>query len=417
MIGRHGLLGSWRIDGTDAEILPRPMVDDRLMMPVRGVIGVAGGFVVNGYRRDRQVLAHYDFASRTCSLHTVEDEASSIAFVYFRDLHTIVGRVGGKLRRGLAFDLAAAGASATVTPRAGLATQRLQEWSSAGSSVLQFDSRSGILHYWRESGPVTSLTPLSDGLPAFKGGRIVRVREGGDVLAVQIEGGAALGLHFLSRSRAAVLGTFLLGDDGVPNLFALSRDGRRFARLIGDRRLEVRDVPGDVPPVLVTAEEDVGIHFGSLGRSCLLVREFDAAGPRRPRSFCLIRWDQGRLEFVPCDTRGSLEPLGAVVAESRSLPPGHPAHRPDPDPLRWVQFIEHGGLQILIDRYNHLAVLRRGGGLLCMFYVNRDEAAAWMPDGTCCGSRRLIGGEATPGAAERIAAVLHAAERSGGGSA
>src|SRR5262249_37934875 len=38
VIGRHGLLCCWRIDGTDAEILPRPLVDDRLMMPVRGVI-------------------------------------------------------------------------------------------------------------------------------------------------------------------------------------------------------------------------------------------------------------------------------------------------------------------------------------------------------------------------------------------
>ena len=436
VIGRHGLLCSWQIDGNDAEVLPRPLVDDRLMMPVRGVIGVAGGFVINGYRRDRQVLAHYDFDSRTCTLHTVEDEASSIAFVYYRDLHTIVGRVGGKVRRSLAFDLAVAGAAATVTPRAGLAAERHQKWGWAGSSfipesypfpfdspndphatVLRLDSRSGTVHYRRAWSKVTSLTPLSDGRPALAGGQIVRAREGGDVLAVQVEGGYAPGLYFLSRSRATVLGKFLLGADRVPRVFALSRDGRRFARLIGDRRLEVRDVPGDVPPVLVTAEEDVGVHFGSLGRSCLLVREFEVGGPRRPRSSCLIRWDQGRLEFVARDARGSLEPLAEVVAESRSLPPGHPAHRPDPDPLRWVQFLEHGGLQILIDRYNHLAVLGRGGGLLCMFYVNRDEAAAWMPDGTCLGSRRLIGGEATPGAAERIASVLRAAEQREGGSA
>jgi hypothetical protein len=40
-----------------------------------------------------------------------------------------------------------------------------------------------------------------------------------------------------------------------------------------------------------------------------------------------------------------------------------------------------------------------------------------MPDGTCLGSRRLIGGEPTPGAAQRIAAVLRAAEQRGDGSA
>src|SRR5262249_54776447 len=141
-------------------------------------------------------------------------------------------------------------------------------------------------------------------------------------------------------------------------------------------------------------------------------------GPQHRRSTCVIRWDQGRLEFVHRAESDAVRPCPPeVFAASRSLPPGHPAHRPDPDPLRWVQFIEHGALQILIDRYNHLAVLERGGGLLCMFYVNRDEAAAWMPDGTCLGARRLIGGEATPGAAEKIARVLHAAETRGGGSA
>ena len=49
-----------------------------------------------------------------------------------------------------------------------------------------------------------------------------------------------------------------------------------------------------------------------------------------------------------------------------------------------------------------------------MFYVSSEEFAAWMPDGTCFGSPRLIGGESSPDAAERIAAALRAAEESGG---
>jgi hypothetical protein len=48
--------------------------------------------------------------------------------------------------------------------------------------------------------------------------------------------------------------------------------------------------------------------------------------------------------------------------------------------------------------------------LIGMFYVVRGEAAAWMPDGTCLGSRRLIGCDAEPGASERIAAVLRSTE-------
>ena len=63
-----------------------------------------------------------------------------------------------------------------------------------------------------------------------------------------------------------------------------------------------------------------------------------------------------------------------------------------------------------MDRYNHLAVLEKKGELICLFYVTTDDVAAWLPDGTCLGPRRLIGSEPTPGAAKRIAAVLRAAE-------
>src|SRR5262249_54152398 len=100
--------------------------------------------------------------------------------------------------------------------------------------------------------------------------------------------------------------------------------------------------------------------------------------------------------------------------ESRSL---HPATlRPRCDPVRFIQFIEHGRLRILIDRYNHLAVLGRDDRLVAMFYLSGEEFAAWLPDGTRLGSSRLIGGEPSKAAAERIAAALRAAERGEGGA-
>jgi MoxR-vWA-beta-propeller ternary system domain bpX1 len=274
------------------------------------------------------------------------------------------------------------------------------------------DWRVGTLQYRRGPNDVRSITPLSDGRPALKGGRIVRARRGGDALAVLVEGALAPGLYFISLAQATVLGILNLGDEPAASLFALSRDGRRFARLLGDRRIEVRDVPGDRAAVLVTPQEELWIHFASWGKSCLLVREFGLGGPRRPHSFALICWDQGRLEAIQHEPVSLFQRLGGVVAESRSLSPGKAGL--DYDPHRFVQSIELPGLRVLIDRYNHLVVLGRGGELLCMFYVAWDEVAAWMPDGTCWGSRRLIGGEPTPGAAERIAAVLRSAERGEG---
>ena len=81
------------------------------------------------------------------------------------------------------------------------------------------------------------------------------------------------------------------------------------------------------------------------------------------------------------------------------------------DRARFVQYIEHGELRFLLDEYNHVAVLGRGDRVVAMFYTSGREFAVWMPDGTCFGTIRLIGGEPPRDAAERIAAALRAAER------
>jgi hypothetical protein len=330
-------------------------------------------------------------------------------------------------------DLAETGAAAMSTARAARAAARAraelaphpvaltatqiepplsEPWIDGDGRFVRFDSASGALWYRHGTGAVQSLTPMSDGQAALKGGRPVCVRQGGNVLAVLVEGLANPGVWFISPSAATVLGRFALEDRLAASSLSLSRDGRRFTCRLSDRRIEVRDVPGDRPPVFVTPKEDLWIHFGSLGRSCLLVREFDLGGPRRPCSYCLIRWDLAGLEVNFDDAVVLFQRLGGVVAESRSLPSGKCGV--GYDPLRFVQVVEHGGLRMLIDRYNHLAVRNQSGELLCMFYVAGPEVAAWMPDGTCLGPSRLIGGEPTPGAAERIAAVLRSAEQGEG---
>ena len=173
-------------------------------------------------------------------------------------------------------------------------------------------------------------------------------------------------------------------------------------------------VPGDQPPCLVTPHEDLWIHFATLGRSCLLVREFTFGGPRHAHCCWLIRWGQGRLDLVFQDADSLLEQIGNVVAVSRSVP--RRSDGPGYDPDRFVQTIETRAMRILIDRYNHVVILGRGGDLVCMMFVSCHEFAAWLPDGTMFGPRRLIGGEPTPNARERIAAALTRVERGEGGT-
>jgi hypothetical protein len=163
----------------------------------------------------------------------------------------------------------------------------------------------------------------------------------------------------------------------------------------------------------VAPKEEVGIHFAALGRSCLLIRE-TAVETGKVCDLCLLRWDQGRLEVERARVDSTFSRLGGMIAQSRSLPPRSL-------PLwcagelgisqRFIQVLEHGTLRILIDRYNHFVVFDSRGNLVCIFSVIRDEAAALLVDGTWWGSRRLIGGESAPGAAERFARALLAAEQ------
>jgi hypothetical protein len=425
--GLDRLLFSCRLDGTVTEHLPLPVRAGEPVIIERTVIGVAGGFVVPGYQRGERTLAHYDFPSRTCTLHHVESAVPPVAWRYFRDLHVVVSQPAREGGPFLAIDLSSTGASAARTNRSLRAIERARSgeqpypvmaqpvwtsdsepWVDLSLRGARLDSDTGLLHYRLGPDLKKSVTPLADGQPALKGGQILRADQGGDVLAVLIRGGAVPGLYFISTSRGAVIGMFRLGDQAVPNTFSLSRDGRTFAWLSGQRELEVRDVPGDLAPVFVAPKEVVAIHFASLGRSSLLIREVEADN-RHGSETRLIRWDRERLEVERDPGAERFLSLGGTTAQSRSLPPD--SRDSSGTGARFVQIIEHGALRILIDRYNHFVVFDRARNVIGIFYAIKDDVAAWLPDGTCWGPRRLIGRESRPGAAERIAAALQAAER------
>ena len=99
---------------------------------------------------------------------------------------------------------------------------------------------------------------------------------------IRSRGSVEADLWFISMARAAVIGSLSsrLPASRIcePRPFARRL---RFARRVGNAWVEVRDVPGDRPAVLVAGQETLWVHFALLGRSCLLVREFDQSGPRR----------------------------------------------------------------------------------------------------------------------------------------
>lgn len=433
---RNGLLCAASVDGGDVEVLPRPMVQDEVMKPVIGVIGVSGGFVLIGTRYRTPVLAHYDFTTRFCDVHVMPAFARGIGEVFWSyhvDLHSIAGRPVKPGRPCLGVDLSARGEAAVRTVRAEAAAERAragippyplppeQVETSASEPkteltchLVELDARTGRLTYHQGRAAPRSVTPAADGHPALVGTQVAATQQGGDVLAVQIEARSAREFWFVSMSRAAVIGRFSYESDGpARGWFALSRDGRRFARRVGEHRVEVRDVPGDRAPVLVLSRERLWSHSASPGVSCLLIREFEQSTARRTHAQILIRWGAGWLTVEGGDPLESFRQLGGVVADSRDPVPAKltwPVDR-----TRFLRSIEHGNLRFLIDPYNHVVVLGRDDRVVVVFYMRGQEFAAWMPDGTYLGASRLIGGEPTPGSTARIASALRAAERGEGG--
>ncbi len=420
------LLFTCRLDGTGVEHLPLPVHNGTPIVLERKAIGVGGGFVIPGYSNGQRVLAHYDFPARTCVIHRMGADMAVTAWSYFRDLHAIVlqpARADGPF---VAVDLGARRSEASATERARRAVERARAgeqphpvsaqpiWTSDSESwvdlslrVLRLDADSGLLHYRLGPDLKKSVTPYSDGLPALKGGQIMRADRGGDVLAVQVRGCALPGLYFISTSSSNVIGVFPMDEEAGARTFALSRDGRRFAVLSGGYDLEVREVSGPETPVFVSPREDVAIHFASLGKSCLLIREA-TEDSRFVRDRFLLRWDRGLLELERAQVYSTFARLGGMVAESRSLSPSY--DEAGTASRRFVQVLEHGRLRILIDRYNHFVIFDLQGNLVCIFYAVRDEVAALLVDGTFWGSRRLTGCEVLPGAAQRIARALLEAE-------
>lgn len=434
---RNGLLACYRVDGKGSEYLPRPLYGGGVGPPIHTVIGVQGGFVlVCGNPRD-PMLAHYDFTDRVCTLHGLDLPATSkvpTSWYYYADLHTLVGRLADGPISHYGLDLGESGLGSSRTRRVHRAAERLRSgqtpWPAPSAQLqthpgepwlhvplpsVRLNAGSGELRYDRGDGMPRVITPRIDGEPALRGrgAEVVGVHQGGDVLAVQADGCAGAGVWFLSIARAEVIGSLpAAGATPNPASFALSRDGQHYARWITEAWLEMRDVPGDRRSLRGVGREPGWLHEVALGRSSLLIHEIPMVGPGHPLRQTLVRWDRGRLEVQTEFASQTFEKLGGEVQDDdgvsdAALPTCY-------DSIRFVRRAEGSTLRVLIDNFNHLAVQDRRERLLVVFYVRGRDFAAWMPDGTRFGTGRLIGGGASRAAAERIAAVLRAAERDGG---
>jgi len=442
--GRDGVLHGLALDGTPPEVLPRAFRDGAVLKHVDAVLGLVGGVVVCGRLvvpwdstevprvtnephgapivasgasdtpvAEQFVAAHYDRSARRVTLHVFSRAESEPLWSAHPDLQCVTLRTPSGA--GCALDLATLGrfpfpAVLTLTSRARVA------WDRAATGAPPYDlpitSMWPVKESGRSDGPFLqtlsdgvvyprqtartwyAVTPLRDGKPLLAGGAVYRAQLAGDVLALAYVSANQRRLLVLRGPDGAVLGEV---PHAVRTRFALSQDGRLIARREADRTIVVSETRA--PAQFVARAAQASLH------DALTV---DLV----PGSF--------RLTVIVGGHRHTFQVANGVLmhAPRWELPARTTGRtgstRPEPsryDPVRFParEAVRVLGWQAVVDRLGQVLLYTSRGVLVAAFLIRRERAAVWIPEGVFWGDPRLIGGPATPEAAEKIGRAILAA--------
>ena len=279
------------------------------------------------------------------------------------------------------------------------------------------DPEDGTVSLGGATVPEQRFTPLSDGEPLLRGCKLdsTAVREGSTLAFYSSQppiSAATARLRLFRLPEGIPVGNY--HQPRQYRGFALSRDDRNlFAYQDYGGRLVLRATrPGDAPRCPLSSghypegiRAELGAYWLAIGTEA---------------SKFVIRWDQGRFHVWQGPANGDSF-YRIALGDSGLAVPGLPVTRgrlPEflrYDTARFVSSAENRLIAVL-DRFGQVALFEPDGRLLCMFFVLSRQGAAWMPDGTCFGSEKLLGEHPTPGAGPKIGRVLFDATQRSRGS-
>ena len=446
----NGTLHALAFDGTAPEVLPRPFRHGAVLRQVDAVLGVTGGAVVCGRMTvsdtptveapapqsvtlhtpgspvatsgasepptEQFVAAHYDFATRHLTLHTLGPATTNAPqWSAHPELHCVALRTPAGT--GCALDLATRGQFPGPSPLK-LVSRALLAWDQSAKPVPPFDlpildtlpnansatwnvpflHRPGGSppHLWQPPRAISRLAPQRDGKPLLARAEVRRAALAGDVLALSYANAGERNLLLLRGSDT------VLGDLPHPlrNAFGLSADGRFLARCDAAHALVVSETSEPARPVATATH--AALHTAvSID---IQTRPFSitiAVGGYR-HAFLV---DRGVLWYKPWwEVPPDRLPVGSAV---RHAPTDYDSTR---FPLR--QTVRAGNWCVVFDKLGQVLLFNHPGSLVAAFLVRRELAAAWIPGGVFWGDARLIGGPASPDAARKIGQAIVNAEGS-----
>ncbi len=437
---QRGLLHIWSTDGTGSPwMLPRASSWDQVMRPIEAVIGVAGGFLVAGLINNTQAAAHYNLRQRTCTIHPLNIPAfasdnpslSRLRWAYHRGHHLVLISPQGAPDFLAAIDLRAepahsvhdlsgdlrSGAPSHVRDAISACAGKLAPQVTQSGALLpedfegiRLDPVSGEIDDTSAPGGSHRFTFLSDGHPALSGGRLIRARRAGPCLALLTESRTGRRTLRLLRTPEFQPITSRQTEADLSG-FALSRDGRRFARRVGRREIEVAEVVSPWSQFTTRQDHARPVVAISLGPGRLTLDSGTHVHA--------LHWAGDALQIESSPALAS----GGVHQTSTSQPALLDMRRDTSrlalpravlyDRNRFTMGGTSYGLSALVDDIGQVALLDANGALVAMLLVSEDQIAGWMPDGTRFGPPERSGGPDTADAPERFAAQLVEAQSFG----
>jgi hypothetical protein len=415
-----GMLHAYRTNGSEWEVLPRGVWQNRPLTRPYLVIGVRGGFLVGGILERQIVALHYDFTHRRCKTYACGEWKTMPTQVrYLKEKHAVqVNALRSAMH--VVIDLTAGTISTPMEvagPPNALNQRPFQNpWGTFRlvnyhPEPLCYIDTNGTIHHATPGG--VSFAPLADGLPALRGWHIELWQYRQETMALLTQRASARTERVLRLYRCPKglpLAEYPM-HAGRP-LFALSEDGERVARLVGDYWVEVNRVGGDNDLLLSTRAGG----YSSRLRFVLGDKWLFLATTKNHRH--LVRWHRGPLEVLSWHNRQagvnqdryyftSAVDRTHVQATQKGVPALADYDR--------ERFVSGAKLHVLAvaDCFGQVAIFDFDEQLICMFFAFRDRIAAWMPDGTRYGPPSLTGGPETPDALAKIGQALREASERG----
>lgn len=438
---RGGLIHAYKLDGTQAEILPRGCWRHAPLERIESLVGVAGGVCACGIVGERLLVVHFDLKSRTVVAHDFPGrfrQSEPRLFIYQVSTHCISSRgadwcvtldlasrettkdasCGGKLASAWKHSRVAS----HQPPRISLIGTQTdlglkvgdvpEEWFRETSVDLVHDRSTGKVLLPRAS--IEERVPQLDGKPLLRGATIDERQYVDAFLALKVIKQSLTKLHILRGkelehwheiSIPSEKGSFLLHETGK----LVTRGSQHTVEII-----DLAGNPRVLPlPKLAKCHNELFFEVGDY-----------ALAVYGGKFTHVLRWDAGKLEATHKIGRVAFthagRKSGAASADGHGIVVNAEHGRPpmlNLDAARFAKFaFAPCGLCFVSDVYGQLFVLTPDGACVAAFFVYRATVAAWLPDGTRYGPSSLTGGSTTPDALGRIGRALQAAVKGGLGS-